>query len=867
MRVSQGTVVFTGDGGGAGSGIFDSSVRGIYSSVNGVLSTLADTHTPVPLGAGTFTVPNSGTLMPDGNALAFRDGTLAFEGEDANGDDGIYSKTLPGGPLTKVFADGDPAPTGASGSGGFTLGSYAVSRGKVAFLFTQQFGATSMVIATPKPNITPTAGGDTGVVTITISGKNFAAGASVTLSATGKPTLTAEIVTPDPTGASLGALFDLTGQADGLYDLTITNADGSVLSYPGSFTIEPGTDPVLYADVIGRAQARGGYFQTYTILCGNRGNTDAFDVPLEIVVPSYIDLEPGNFSVTPYNLAAGSEQGAFAVTSVHDPAYARGNVVLPQVPAGQYLAFTVLIKAPTDPQYAHQVFTISAQPLRPLLKPNPNGSIKPPGGIGPIFDPQPPIVQDPSTFPVPPLPPPPPPFPPVPQAPFIIFPSGILPEIHAPRAGPWVDYPWPWPDDPLPPTGGYQSPQIIVPGDPNDKVGSLGAGTAHYLSGSGAPLRYTIEFENDPTATASARDVSITDQLDPTKVDLSTFAFGPIGFGSTLVTPPPGQNQYATTVDLRPANDLLVQINASLNVSTGLLTYTFTSLDPATGQPPTDPTAGFLPADIAPPAGEGFVFYTVAPLKGLASGTVITNQASVVFDVNAPILTPVWSNTLDVDPPASALAALPKHEHVSAIPLQLSGTDTGGSGIGAYNVYVSDNGGPFTLGLANVPGPTATFNGTTGHTYSFFSQAEDAVLNLETLKTAAEATTKVVGPDLVGAWGTDVASKTTVTGVLKLRGQFTVTNQSPAKTTAAGAVVRFYLSSDGTLNGATVLGKDAAFDILAPGASETVKLTGAKLQAGGTTFTGLYVVAVIDPDGAVTETDKGNNTVVYGPLP
>ena len=209
----------------------------------------------MPLGAGTFTIPNSGTLMPDGNALAFRDGTLAFEGEDANGNDGIYSKSLPGGPLTKVFAGGDPAPTGASGSGGFTLGSYAVSRGKVAFLFTQEFGSTSMVIATPKPNITPTAGGDTGVVTITVSGKGFAAGASVALSATGKPTLTAEIVTPDSTGAALSALFDLTGTADGLYDLTITNADGSVLSYPGSFTIEPGTDPMLYADVIGRAQA------------------------------------------------------------------------------------------------------------------------------------------------------------------------------------------------------------------------------------------------------------------------------------------------------------------------------------------------------------------------------------------------------------------------------------------------------------------------------------------------------------------------------------------------------------------------------------------------------------------------------------
>ena len=110
------------------------------------------------------------------------------------------------------------------------------------------------------------------------------------------------------------------------------------------------------------------------------------------------------------------------------------------------------------------------------------------------------------------------------------------------------DYPFPPPVAPLPPNGGKQSPQIIVPGDPNDKNGSLGVGDAHFLS-FGAPLRYTVEFENEPTASAAARDISITDQLDPTKVDLSTFALGPLGFGSTVVTPPPGQNQYSTTVD------------------------------------------------------------------------------------------------------------------------------------------------------------------------------------------------------------------------------------------------------------------------------------------------------------------------------
>jgi hypothetical protein len=43
-------------------------------------------------------------------------------------------------------------------------------------------------------------------------------------------------------------------------------------------------------------------------------------------------------------------------------------------------------------------------------------------------------------------------------------------------------------------------------------------------------------------------------------------------------------------------------------------------------------------------------------------------------------------------------------------------------------------------------------------------------------------------------------------------------------------------------------------------------LLDAKL-AKGASASGKYVIAVIDPDHVVKETDKTNNTVVYGPLP
>jgi hypothetical protein len=53
------------------------------------------------------------------------------------------------------------------------------------------------------------------------------------------------------------------------------------------------------------------------------------------------------------------------------------------------------------------------------------------------------------------------------------------------------------------------------------------------------------------------------------------------------------------------------------------------SFDPTTLQPPEDPLSGFLPAGTG-----GSVLLTVRGKSSLDSGTVITNPASIVFDVN-----------------------------------------------------------------------------------------------------------------------------------------------------------------------------------------------------------------------------------------
>jgi hypothetical protein len=182
--------------------------------------------------------------------------------------------------------------------------------------------------------------------------------------------------------------------------------------------------------------------------------------------------------------------------------------------------------------------------------------------------------------------------------------------------------------------------------DPNDKVGSVGSGLPlFYISGE-QPLRYSVMFENVGGAAAPAQEVIVVDQLDPTTVDLSTFTFGPVAFGDTRIDLPLGANAE-TTVDLRPENNLLVRVKGDLDEASGRVEWRFTSLDPATGLPPGDPLAGFLPPNINPPEGDGSVVFTVAPRADLTTGTQITKHASIVFDTNEPILTPVWLNTIN----------------------------------------------------------------------------------------------------------------------------------------------------------------------------------------------------------------------------
>ncbi len=188
--------------------------------------------------------------------------------------------------------------------------------------------------------------------------------------------------------------------------------------------------------------------------------------------------------------------------------------------------------------------------------------------------------------------------------------------------------------------------------DPNDKTGPAGGGATRAIRPE-TDLTYLIQFENVATATAAAQDVVVTDQLDLSKMDISTFSISFVSIGEKFVVTVPNKPSVTADIDLRPGRNLIARVAADLNVATGLLTVRIQSIDPATNEPTTDPLAGFLPPNTTPPQGQGSLFFSVRPATSLTTGAEIRNRASIVFDTNAAILTPEWLNTIDASIPSS----------------------------------------------------------------------------------------------------------------------------------------------------------------------------------------------------------------------
>jgi len=286
--------------------------------------------------------------------------------------------------------------------------------------------------------------------------------------------------------------------------------------------------------------------------------------------------------------------------------------------------------------------------------------------------------------------------------------------------------------------------QVIRGGDPNELDGSLGFDVKKWVSIKDR-MTYTIHFENSPAiATAPAQNVFIRMPVDP-RININSLQLADVGFGPYRFTLPTGSNYFSDRLNVPDSLGLAVELTAGIDIVNKEIFWRFRSLDPATGLPPANAQAGFLPVndtagvrdDSLPGKGEGFVSFTLTPVASAHTGDTAGAQAAIIFDQENVIPTNSWMNTIDALPPTSTISKVGVVK--DTVTLNWTGADdTNGSGIRDYALYYAENGGTFTLYQQNIAKNGTQFVGTPGKTYCFYTVASDNTGNQEGQKGTCE---------------------------------------------------------------------------------------------------------------------------------
>lgn len=265
--------------------------------------------------------------------------------------------------------------------------------------------------------------------------------------------------------------------------------------------------------------------------------------------------------------------------------------------------------------------------------------------------------------------------------------------------------------------------------DPNEIFGYTAESGHNAVRDGLKSVYYRIEFENDPEfATASAHDIYVTDTLDVTKFDLSTFAPTRIMIGekSAELT---GDKNFVTTIDMRPEINAIAQVEGTYDEKKGIAKWHISSLDPMTMEPTTYVEDGVLPVN-TDGRGIGELMYDIALKPNLAHDTEINNRAGIVFDNNDVIMTPTWTNIIDKIAPISHITDVVQQTDSTAM-VSIEATDDG-SGPWRYDVYVQYGSGAYFKTAENVSvDTTATVKIYPGIEHNFYVVATDSAGNME----------------------------------------------------------------------------------------------------------------------------------------
>ncbi|MFN0030735.1 MAG: T9SS type A sorting domain-containing protein, partial [Flavobacteriales bacterium] len=267
--------------------------------------------------------------------------------------------------------------------------------------------------------------------------------------------------------------------------------------------------------------------------------------------------------------------------------------------------------------------------------------------------------------------------------------------------------------------------------DPNVIYGPVGVGEEQYVRSKDKQF-FGVSFENLPEATAAAQVVEVRDTLDLNVFDATTFEFADVMVAGHSIRVPRGRHEFA--LDFYPVENVpyKVRLNGDFNDETGVIRWILTTLDTLTESLPD--FDGFLPPNMISPEGEGTVYYSVSPRTDLESGTEMNSEATIYFDLNEPITTNTWTNTVDDEAPTSFLtASLVDNTNIS---IQMNGTDDG-CGIARYNIFISYNGGDFEL-FTTSSGGNVELIGEPSIVYGLYCEAVDSLGNGEVKEPIAE---------------------------------------------------------------------------------------------------------------------------------
>lgn len=711
----------------------------------------------------------------------------------------------------------------------------------VADQFTSAVWKFTHIVGT---TISPASGGNAGRVTVQIVGTTLQSGATVQLINSGSTITGANTTLSSP--SVLQTTFDLTSASPTVWDVVITNPDGSSLRITQGFTITPGGQANVSVDIVGLSEIRIGTAQSYYIALQNSGNIDSRPNQALVTVPAYLVLGQSNQTelvpagilpdATPptsqtatfitAGVPAGQTQYAsfqitdpFSVTvsgftitgkqllsgdefpdSLYDYATAHGaeypwlllpsttcpsdkntavdvafaaadakygalqsaqdavnsQLVLMAGSATKVIAQATLVQVAGLEELGSFALDLSINILRACFGGGENQDLTNPNdqsclanseaildawagvivsGYGPTVSKLVTLAQAAATA----------------NSPSNISTLNSLVSEKQTALSSFYNSFQQYVNalsqfsacsgyTPLPTSNSVRKPSLTVTPvaslDPNAISGPQGFGNQHFVNASGE-LIYAIEFTNETAATAPANTVTVVEPLPPS-VNLDQYSFGPLTLLDQTIMPPLGAgNTFTTFADLRPAVNVIARINASLNPATAVATWTFTSLDPATLLPESDPTQGLLPPDAS-----GSVSFLLKPSANTPTGYTISNQATITFDANPAIATGIWSNAIDGTPPTSRVTRLSGIQNTSCFAVQWLGADVG-SGIQGFDVFVADNGAAYLPWQMQSTESTSIFRGQPAHSYSFYSQAVDFVGNIEAAKSSADASTSV----------------------------------------------------------------------------------------------------------------------------